>query len=208
MKTFLMAALTALGAAVWAAEKKPPEPSTPPIIYDQPGERFILRIDGRRYQISKTLRPSVAELISEANHPRTKLAYDELVAATTDLEKAQGRSDSAARDAARDASRSRRLADNLESLQRQLALTRSLQPVDLSAVSLIMNQISVESESLRRAQLQEEKSRTRAEQAERAAEPARERVRSATASYAKALEDYERPLARVRSIAMTNGSPL
>ena len=208
MRTSFATALLMATAMVTAADKTPAEPASLPILYDQPGDRFILRIDNRRYQLAKDLRAAVAELMSDANYPRTKLAHQELVAAIAELDRALERSATANREAERDASRSRRIADNLESLNRQVALLRAQQPVDFNAIAVLLNQIAVESESLRRAQQQEDKSRGRADAADRAADPARQRVAKAREAYSKALEDYERPLSRIRAIAMANGSPL
>ncbi len=44
----LLALLTALTAGAASA---PDAPQSLPIIYDQPGDRYILRIDNRRYQM-------------------------------------------------------------------------------------------------------------------------------------------------------------
>ncbi|MFM8904313.1 MAG: hypothetical protein ACKOIB_03570, partial [Verrucomicrobiota bacterium] len=96
----------------------------------------------------------------------------------------------------------------VEALGRQLALLRSQQPLDLTTISALLNQIAAESDALRRAQQQEDRSRARADAADRAADPARQRADRARSAYAKALEDYERPLARIRAIAMSDGSPL
>jgi len=51
MKAFpALLCLLLLGmATAWAAD--PDAPQTLPIIYDQPGEKYILRIDNRRYQL-------------------------------------------------------------------------------------------------------------------------------------------------------------
>ncbi len=197
-----------IAAAAAAAEKPPSEPASLPILYDQPGDRFILRVDNRRYQMHKDLRPLVADLMATANYPRTKLAHEELVAAAAEMDKVLERAAAARRDAERDAARSRRLADTVESLNRQIALLRVQQPVDFNAIAVLLNQIAVETESLRRAQQQEDKSRGRAEAADRAADPARQRADKAREGYAKALDDYERPLSRIRAMAMANGSPL
>lgn len=199
---------SALLAVSASAEKPPSEPASLPILYDQPGDRFILRVDNRRYLVSKDIRPLVADLMSTANYPRTKLAHEELVSALAELEKALERAGTARVAAERDAARSRRLADSVEALGRQLALLRSQQPLDLVTISALLNQIAAESDSLRRAQQQEDRSRARADAADRAADPARQRAERARSAYAKALEDYERPLARIRAIAMSDGSPL
>lgn len=197
-----------LAASVTAAEKPPSEPASLPILYDQPGDRFILRVDNRRYLVSKDIRPLVADLMSTANYPRTKLAHEELVSALTELEKALERAETARVAAERDAARSRRLADSVEALGRQLAILRSQQPIDLTAITAVLSQIAAESDSLRRAQQQEDRSRGRADAADRAAEPARQRADRARTAYVKALEDYERPLSRIRAIAMADGTPL
>ncbi|MGA0132898.1 MAG: hypothetical protein ACO3ND_00880 [Opitutales bacterium] len=207
MSQLLLAALL-VAAQTPTEDRTPREPASLPIIYDQPGDRFILRIDSRRYQLHKDFRPSVAELMAAANYPRTKLAHQELVMAVQELDKALERAASARRDAERDAARSRRHADTVESLNRQIALVRATQPVDFNAIAILLNQIAVESESLRRAQLQEDKSRGRAAAPDRAADPARLRADKAREAYVRALDDYERPLSRIRAIAIANGSAL
>lgn len=201
-------AATLLAVALTAGEKPPSEPAALPILYDQPGDRFILRVDSGRYLLPKVVRPLVADLMSTANYPRTKLAHEELVSALAELDKAQERTEAARASADRDAARSRRLAESVEALGRQLALLRSQQPIDLNAITAVLNQIAAESDSLRRSQQQEDRSRGRAEAADRAADPARQRAERARTNYAEALRDYERPLARIRAIAMADGSRL
>lgn len=201
-------AATLLTVSTSAAEKPPSEPASLPILYDQPGDRFILRVDSRRYVLPKDVRPLVADLLATANYPRTKLAHEELVAALGELDKALERVETARVAADRDAARSRRLAESVEALGRQLALLRSQQPIDLNAVSALLSQIAAESDSLRRSQQQEDRSQGKAEAADRAAEPARQRADRARKTYADALEDYERPISRIRAIAMTSGAPL
>lgn len=76
MKAF--PALLALLAALTASAAPAPEPpQSLPILYDQPGDRYILRIDNRRYQMPYPTKEGVARLMSAANYPRTKLLYDE-----------------------------------------------------------------------------------------------------------------------------------
>jgi hypothetical protein len=70
----LLALLTALSAGAASA---PEAPQTLPILYDQPGDRYILRIDNRRYQMPYPTKEGVARLMSAANYPRTKLLFEE-----------------------------------------------------------------------------------------------------------------------------------
>ena len=89
MKAFpaLLALLTALTAT--AAAPAPEAPQTLPILYDQPGDRYILRIDNRRYQMPYPTKEGVARLMSAANYPRTKLLFDEYKRALEEREKAE-----------------------------------------------------------------------------------------------------------------------
>ena len=60
-----------------AVAAEPEAPQSLPIIYDQPGEKYILRIDNRRYQIPYVTKEGVVQLMSTANYPRTKLRVEE-----------------------------------------------------------------------------------------------------------------------------------
>jgi hypothetical protein len=64
-------------------------PQTLPIIYDQPGEKYILRIDNRRYQLAYVTKEGVVGLMSAANYPRTKLRFDEYKRSLEDKAKAE-----------------------------------------------------------------------------------------------------------------------
>ncbi|MEN9536250.1 MAG: hypothetical protein RLZZ178_247, partial [Verrucomicrobiota bacterium] len=84
----LLTALTALTATAATTAAPPPEaPQTLPILYDQPGDRYILRIDNRRYQMPYPTKDGIARLMSSANYPRTKLLFDEYKRALEEREK-------------------------------------------------------------------------------------------------------------------------
>ena len=89
MKAFpALLCLLLLGVAqAWAAD--PEAPQSLPIIYDQPGEKYILRIDNRRYQLPYVTKEGVVSLMSAANYPRTKLRFDEYKRSLEDKAKAE-----------------------------------------------------------------------------------------------------------------------
>ena len=117
----LLALLTALTAGAASA---PDAPQSLPIIYDQPGDRYILRIDNRRYQMPYPTKDGVARLMSAANYPRTKLLFDEYKRSLEERTKAESTIRSAQANLSRETERVARLNRSLDALRQQLALLR------------------------------------------------------------------------------------
>jgi hypothetical protein len=193
-------------APAWAAD--PAAPQTLPIIYDQPGEKYILRIDNRRYQLPYLTKEGVVRLMSAANYPRTKLRYEEFKRALEDKAKAEVLVNRAQSAATREADRVTRLRRSLESLRTQLAQLRSQQPVDVRQLQFLQEQIRNTSVSLASAEDQEAKAEGNLEKTRSTTESAFQRADQAREDYVSALNDYEKPLAEIRTIAMTHGGAL
>ena len=150
----LLALLTALTAT--AAAPAPEAPQTLPILYDQPGDRYILRIDNRRYQMPYPTKDGVARLMSAANYPRTKLLFDEYKRALEEREKAEATIRRSQANLTRENERVARLSRSLESLRSQLALLRGLPTVDLNQLLFLQEQIRSTAAALAAAEAQEE----------------------------------------------------
>ncbi|MEK0438835.1 MAG: hypothetical protein RL444_1569 [Verrucomicrobiota bacterium] len=197
-----LAALTALAAPV------PDAPQSLPIIYDQPGDRYILRIDNRRYQMPYPTKDGVARLMSAANYPRTKLLFDEYKRALDERAKAESTIRSAESNVARETERVARLNRTLDSLRQQLALLRGLPNVDLNELLFLQNQIRITAASLASAEAQEAKAASALDRTQGAAEATLRRADKARDDYVAALTEYEKPLAEIRALAMSVGSAL
>ena len=186
----------------------PAAPQTLPIIYDQPGEKYILRIDNRRYQLPYLTKEGVVRLMSAANYPRTKLRYEEFKRALEDKAKAEVLVNRAQSAATREAERVTRLRRSLESLRTQLAQLRSQQPVDVRQLQFLQEQIRNTSVSLASAEDQEAKAQSNLDKTTAATESAFVRADKAREDFVAALDDYEKPLSEIRAIAMTHGTAL
>ena len=211
MKAFpaLLALLTALTAlTAMAAAPAPEAPQTLPILYDQPGDRYILRIDNRRYQMPYPTKEGIARLLSSANYPRTKLLFDEYKRALEEREKAEATIRRAQANLTRENERVARLSRSLESLRSQLALLRSLPNVDLNEILFLQNQIRSTDASLTAAEAQEAKAATALDRTQGSAEATLRRADEARAAYVAALTVYEKPLAEIRALAISVGSAL
>ena len=208
MKAFpaLLALLTALTAM--AAAPAPEAPQTLPILYDQPGDRYILRIDNRRYQMPYPTKEGIARLLSSANYPRTKLLFDEYKRALEEREKAEATIRRAQANLTRENERVARFSRSLESLRSQLALLRSLPNVDLNEILFLQNQIRSTDASLTAAEAQEAKAATALDRTQGSAEATLRRADEARAAYVAALTVYEKPLAEIRALAISVGSAL
>jgi DNA repair exonuclease SbcCD ATPase subunit len=199
--------LLLLGAAqAWAAD--PDAPQSLPIIYDQPGDRYILRIDNRRYQVPYVTKESVVRLMSAANYPRTKLRFDEYKRSLEDKAKAEALVNRAQQAATRQSDRVSQLRRSLESLRGQLALLRSQPNIDVRELQFLQEQIRNTSASLASAEDQEAKAQANLEKTKSTTESAFQRADKAREDYVAALDEYEKPLAEIRSIAMTTGTAL
>jgi hypothetical protein len=205
----LLTALTTLTATAATTAAPPPEaPQTLPILYDQPGDRYILRIDNRRYQMPYPTKDGIARLMSSANYPRTKLLFDEYKRALEEREKAEATIRRAQANLTRENERVARLSRSLESLRSQLALLRSLPNVDLNEILFLQNQIRSTDASLTAAEAQEAKAATALDRTQGSAEATLRRADEARAAYVAALTVYEKPLAEIRALAMSVGSAL
>ena len=128
-----------------------------PILYDQPGDRYILRIDNRRYQMPYPTKEGIARLMSAANYPRTKLLFEEYKRALEERAKAESVIRSSQANLTRENESVARLNRSLDSLRNQLALLRTLPNVDLNEILFLQNQIRATITSLASAEAQEAK---------------------------------------------------
>ena len=201
----LLALLTVLTAGAAPAPDAPP---SLPIIYDQPGDRYILRIDNRRYQMPYPTKDGVARLMSSANYPRTKLLFDEYKRSLEEREKAEATIRRSQANLTRENERVARLNRSLDSLRQQLALLRGLPNVDLNQLLFLQEQIRATAASLAQAEAQEAKAAASLDRTQGAAEAILRRSDKTRDAYLAALTDYEKPLADIRALAMSVGSAL
>jgi len=208
MKAFpALLCLLLLGVAqAWAAD--PDAPQSLPIIYDQPGEKYILRIDNRRYLVPYVTKEGVVQLMSSANYPRTKLRFDEYKRSLEDKAKAEALVHRAQLAVTRESDRVTRLRRSLESLRSQLALLRSQPNIDVRELQFIQEQIRNTSASLASAEDMEAKAQSNLEKTKSSTESAFLRADKAREDYVTALNEYEKPLAAIRTIAQTHGTAL
>ncbi len=208
MKVFpalLCLLLLGLGPAR-AADPDPPQ--TLPLIYEQPGPNFILRIDNRRYQVPNELKEAVARLMASANYPRTKLIYEEYKRALGEKAKADATLSKAEQQLQRAISRTERIRANLAALRNQLILARSTSQIEVRQVLMLQEQILHETSNLAAAEAQEDRERSRLDEARHANEPTMQRTEKAKDDYIRALGNYEKPFAEIRALAMTAGTAL
>ena len=193
-------------APAWAAE--PDAPQSLPILYDQPGDRYILRIDNRRYLVPYVTKENVARLMAAANYPRTKLRFDEYKRSLEDKAKAEALVNRAQQNVTRESDRVHRLQRSLEALRAQLALLRSQPNIDVRELQFLQEQIRNTSASLASAEDMEAKAQANLEKTKSPTESAFARADKAREDYVTALNDYEKPLAEIRAIALTTGTAL
>ena len=199
--------LLLLGVApAWAAE--PDAPQTLPILYDQPGDKYILRIDLRRYLVPYVTKEAVVQLMASANYPRTKLRYDEYKRALEDKTKAEALIHRAQQAVTRESDRVSRLRRSLEALRSQLALLRSQPNVDVREILFLQEQIRNTSASIASAEDMEAKAQANLDKTQSSTESAFQRAEKAREDYVAALDEYEKPLAAIRAIAQTHGIAL
>lgn len=199
--------LLLLGVApAWAAE--PDAPQTLPILYDQPGDKYILRIDLRRYLVPYVTKEAVVQLMASANYPRTKLRYDEYKRALEDKTKAEALIHRAQQAVTRESDRVSRLRRSLEALRSQLALLRSQPNVDVREILFLQEQIRNTSASIASAEDMEAKAQANLDKTQSSTESAFQRADKAREDYVAALDEYEKPLAAIRAIAQTHGIAL
>jgi len=191
-----------------ASAAEPDAPQTLPILYDQPGDRYILRIDNRRYQVPYATKEGVVRLMAAANYPRTKLRFDEYKRSLEEKAKAEALVRRAESAVTRQSDRVHQLRRSLEALRAQLALLRAQPNIDLRELQFLQEQIRNTSASLAAAEDMEAKAQSSLEKTKSSTESAFQRADKAREDYVAALDDYEKPLAEIRAIAMTHGTAL
>lgn len=191
-----------------ARAAEPDAPQTLPILYDQPGDRYILRIDNRRYLVPYVTKEGVVQLMAAANYPRTKLRFDEYKRALEDKAKAEAVIRRAESGVTRESDRVARLRRSLEALRAQLALLRSQPNVDVREILFLQEQIRNTSASIASAEDMEAKAQANFDKTKAANEAAFQRADKAREDYVAALDEYEKPLAAIRAIALTHGTAL
>jgi chromosome segregation ATPase len=200
--------LLASRAVTWAAEGDPTPPQSLPIIYDQPGGKFILRVDNRRYQLPNENKEAVARLIADANYVHTKNLFDALKRALSDKAKADDTVKHADTIANRESARVERLRQTLESLRAQSLSVRTSPYVDLVTLNRIDVEIVNANAQLHNAEDQADKAKDKATEVRKAAEPAQQAAQKAQDDYATALKQYEKTLADLKALAIATGSAL
>jgi chromosome segregation ATPase len=199
--------LLLFGAApAWAAE--PDAPQSLPIIYDQPGDKYILRLDNRRYLVPYVTKEGVVQLMSAANYPRTKLRFDEYKRSLEDKAKAEALVHRAQQAVTRESDRVTRLRRSLEAFRSQLALLRSQPNIDVRELQFLQEQIRNTSASLASAEDMEAKAQSNLDKIRSSTESVFQRADKAREDYVTALDDYEKPLSAIRMIAQTHGTAL
>ena len=193
-------------ASAWAADPEPPQ--TIPLIYDQPGTKYILRIDSRRYELPYETKEGVVQLMSAANYPRTKLRFDEYKRSLEDKTKAEALVHRAQQGVTRESDRVTRLRRSLESLRSQIALIRSQPNIDVREIQFLQEQIRNTSASLASAEDMEAKAQSNLDKTKSSTESTFQRADKAREDYVAALDEYEKPLATIRTIALTHGHAL
>ena len=199
--------LLLLGVAP-ARAAEPDAPQSLPILYDQPGDRYILRIDNRRYLVPYVTKENVARLMAAANYPRTKLRFDEYKRSLEDKAKAEALVNRAQQNVTRESDRVHRLQRSLEALRAQLALLRSQPNIDVRELQFLQEQIRNTSASLASAEDMEAKAQANLEKTKSTTESTFARADKSREDYVTALNDYEKPLAEIRAIALTTGTAL
>lgn len=197
--------------ALWAGSvlaAEPEAPQTLPIVYTQPGTRFILRMDNRSYELDNAHREAVALIFSQLNYPKTKLLWDDYKRALAEKEKVLAGIGRAEQQVARDEQKAERIRNDLTALRNQLAILRTCQPIDVQQVVFLQNQIQALSNSLAQAETQVDKSQRRLAEVQKSSESTIERTDKARDAYLAALSDYEKALGRLREIATTEGRAL
>ena len=191
-----------------AVAAEPVAPQSLPIIYDQPGEKYILRIDNRRYQIPYVTKEGVVQLMSTANYPRTKLRFEEYKRSLEDKMKAEALVNRAQSNVTRESERVSRLNRSLEAPRQQLTFLRSQPNIDVREILFLQEQIRNTSVSLAAAEDMEAKAQANLDKTKATTESAFQRADKAREDYVAALDAYEKPLAEIRAIAMTHGTAL
>jgi chromosome segregation ATPase len=150
----------------------------------------------------------VVRLMSAANYPRTKLRFDEYKRSLEDKAKAETLVNRAQSNVTRESDRVTRLRRSLESLRSQLTLLRSQPNIDIRELQFLQEQIRITSASLASAEDMEAKAQSNLDKTKSSTESAFQRADKAREDYVAALDEYEKPLAAIRTIALTHGTAL
>jgi len=199
--------LPLFAAAAFAADE-PEAPPSLPIIYEQPGDRYILRLDNRRYQMPVTTKAPVSQLMVTANYRQTKLLYDEFKRSLDDKAKSDMTIRQAERGVEREEERVARQLQVIENLESQLAVLRGQQNVTARDLLVLNDQIRQAKSVLANAKGLEAKARAGLERTRAAAEATFARTDKARDTYVKALAAYEKTLAEIRALALSLGTSL
>jgi hypothetical protein len=191
-----------------AAPEEPAPPPNLPVIYDEIGGKFLLRLDNRRYQLAAEFKDPAARLIADANYARAKLLWEDYRRALADKAKADAATNRLEATARRFGTVTERARLNLDNARQQLSLYRSAPPYDNAQLVFLQEQVNRATTQLASAEDQENRARLKADEARRAAEPANERAEKARVAYLDGLTDYDRPLAALRALAMASGTAL
>jgi hypothetical protein len=186
----------------------PQEPQTMPLLYDQPGEKYILRIDNRRYQLPYTTKDTVVGLMATINYPRVRQCFDEYKRALEDKAKAEKQIAAAQANANRDTTRVDRLRRSIDSLRAQMTFLRNGTTIDLREINFLQDQIRNQTAQLTGAEDQEARSMSILDKTQGSAEAVMKRADKAREEYARALSDHEKPFANLRTLAMSLGQAL
>lgn len=197
-----------LAALLGAAPEEPSPPQNLPIVYDEIGGKFILRIDNRRYQLETIHKDPVARLLADANYASAKVAHEAYRRALADKAKAEASVARLEATVQRLGLATERARLQLETARQQLALFRLTPPYDPNQLVFLQEQLVRAQSQLSLAEEQENRARGKAEEGRRLAEPAQARAEQARQEYVKALADYERPLAQLRALALSAGTAL
>ena len=146
--------------------------------------------------------------MTSANYPRTKLIYEEYKRALGEKAKADATLSKAEQQLQRAISRTERIRANLAALRNQLILARSTSQIEVRQVLMLQEQILHETSNLAAAEAQEDRERSRLEEARHANEPTMQRTEKAKDDYIRALGDYEKPFAQIRALAISAGTAL
>lgn len=202
----LLCLLFSIGVTSGASEPEPPQ--TLPLIYDEFGNVFILRIDQRRYQMPIDTKAEVVRSMTLAKYAKTKLLFDEFKRALEAKAKADETIKRAQSNADRESRKVSQIRQTLDSLRAQLAFLRSQPSIDVREVIFLQEQIRSYLAQLESAESQEAKAKGSLDRTQGAAEKTIERAEQAKQEYVAALTEYERRLSEIRSVALTLGSPL
>jgi hypothetical protein len=197
-----------LAALLGAATEEPSPPQNLPIVYDEIGGKFILRIDNRRYQLETIFKEPVARLLADANYAHAKVAHEAYRRTLADKAKAEAALARLEATAQRLGLATERARLNLDSARNQLSLYRATPPYDPTQLLYLQEQVQRAQAQLLSAEDQENRARGKAEEGRRAAEPANERAEKARLYYVDALAEYERPLSKLRALALASGTAL